>query len=216
VVFALTTGGQIYYLAGVYVCLLAAGAVSLEAWFREHRAWLRGLLAVTALFTAGTVVIVLPVLPVSDVAWTYSISAINGETIGWPQMVSTVRTVWLSLPPRQRAQAGIFTADYSEAGAINELGRDEGLPGAVSGQNTDWWWGPGNPHATTVVAVSPGPQDTTGYAAYLRQFFTSVRPVATVSNPAGVHNIEWHGQVFVCTGLRQPWGELWPRLRHYD
>jgi 4-amino-4-deoxy-L-arabinose transferase-like glycosyltransferase len=216
VVFALTTGGQIYYLAGAYVCLLAAGAVSLDSWFREHPARLRGLLAITALFTAASVVTLLPVLPAADVGWTYKTSAINGETIGWPQMVSTVRTVWLSLPPRQRAQAVIFTADYSEAGAINELGRGEGLPGAVSGQNTDWWWGPGNPHASTVVAVSPGPQNTTGYAAYLRQFFSSVRPVATLSNPYGMHNIEWHGQVYVCTGLRQPWGELWPRLRHYD
>jgi 4-amino-4-deoxy-L-arabinose transferase-like glycosyltransferase len=216
VVFALTTGGQIYYLAGVYVCLLAAGAVSLETWFRKRAGLLRGLLAITALFTAATVVTVLPVLPPADVAWTYKISAINGETIGWPQLVSTVRTVWLSLPPQQRAQAVIFTENYSEEGAISELGRGDGLPHAVGGQNTDWWWGPGNPHATTVVAVSSGPQDTTGYAAYLRQFFTSVRPVAVVSNPYGMHNIEWHGQVYVCTGLRQPWGQLWPRLRHYD
>jgi hypothetical protein len=216
VVFALTTGGQIYYLAGLYVSLFAAGAVSLEAWFGDRPAWRRTLLAITAVFTAVSVVSILPVLPPGDVAWTYKSSAISGETIGWPQLVSTVRTVWLSLPAQQRAQAVIFTADYSEAGAINELGRGEGLPTAVSGQNTDWWWGPGNPDATTVIAVSPGPRSTTGYGAYLRQYFASVRPVATLSNPYGMHNIEWGGQVFVCTGLRQPWGQLWPRLRHYD
>jgi len=219
VIFALTTGGHFYYLAGAYVCLLAAGAVSLEAWRGRRpggRPWWRGLMAVTALFTAVSAVSILPVLPPADVAWTYNTSAISGETIGWPQLVSTVRTVWFSLPAQQRAQAVIFTENYSEAGAINELGRADGLPDAVSGQNTDWWWGPGNPHATTVVAVTAGPQGSTGYAAYLRQFFTSVRPVATVSNPYGMHNIEWHGQVFVCTGLRQPWGQLWPQLRHYD
>jgi hypothetical protein len=50
----------------------------------------------------------------------------------------------------------IFTDDFGEAGAINELGRGQGLPTAVSGHDTEWWWGPGNPHATTVVAVTLG------------------------------------------------------------
>jgi hypothetical protein len=68
--------------------------------------------------------------------------------------------VWKSLPPRQRASAVIFTGDYGEAGAINELGRGTGLPAAVSGQNSEWWWGPGNPRATmwrskTRLGVSP-------------------------------------------------------------
>jgi hypothetical protein len=50
----------------------------------------------------------------------------------------------------------IYTANYGEAGAINELGRADGLPTAVSGHNTDWWWGPGNLRATTVIVVAPG------------------------------------------------------------
>ena len=56
------------------------------------------------------------------------------------------------------------------AGAINERGT--GLPTAVSGHNTYWWWRPGNPHATTVVAVARGPVN--GYAGYLRQNFAKV------------------------------------------
>jgi hypothetical protein len=110
----------------------------------------------------------------------------------------------------------IFTSNYGEASAINELGRGTGLPQAASGHNTYWWWGPGNPHSTTVVAVMPGPVDGTGDAAYLRQFFTSVRAVATLSNPYGMHNQEWDGHVYLCTGSRRPWGQMWPRLRHYD
>jgi hypothetical protein len=128
----------------------------------------------------------------------------------------TVDTVWTALPPRQRANAVIFTGNYGEAGAIDELGRGMGLPQAVSGHNTYWWWGPGNPHATTVVAVLPGPVDGTGFAAYLRAFFTGVRVAATLSNPYGIHNQEWGGHVYVCTGPRQPWRQLWPFLRHYS
>jgi 4-amino-4-deoxy-L-arabinose transferase-like glycosyltransferase len=216
VFFAVTTGSKIYYLAGAYIFLLAAGAVAIDGWLAARRGRLRGLLTATAITTAGALPIVLPVLPVSDIGWTYPINQELAESMGWPHLVGTVRTVWTSLPPAQRASAVIFTADYGEAGAINELGRGTGLPAAVSGHNTLWWWGPGNPRAATVVAVAPGPVDVTGYGGYLRQFFTSVRVAATLSNPYGIHNEEWHGHVYVCTGPRHPWGQMWPRLRHYS
>ena len=110
----------------------------------------------------------------------------------------------------------IFTAGYGEAAAINELGRGTGLPTAVSGDNSEWWWGPGNPHATTIVAVAPGPvDDGTGYGFYLLRFFTFVRVAVTLSNPYGLHNQEWGGHVYICTGPRQPWAQIWPQLRLY-
>jgi hypothetical protein len=118
------------------------------------------------------------------------------------------------VPPAQRAHAVIYTANYGEAGAINELGRADGLPTAVSGHNTEWWWGPGDPRATTVVAVVPG--DAPRYRALLSRFFTSVRPAATLSNPAGIRNQEWGGHVYLCTGPRSPWAQLWPQMRHYS
>ena len=86
----------------------------------------------------------------------------------------------------------------------------------MSGHNSEWWWGPGNPNATTVVAVAPGPTAAPDYASYLSRFFTSVHEVATLSNPYSVHNIESGGHVYICTGPRQPWHQLWPQLRHYD
>jgi 4-amino-4-deoxy-L-arabinose transferase-like glycosyltransferase len=189
-VFAVTTGAQVYYLGGVYVSLVAAGAVSVDGWLHERPARLRVLAAATVITTAVSALTVLPVLPAANVGWTYKLSAVSGESIGWPQLVSTVRTAWLAIPSGPRASAVIFTADYSEAAAINELGRGTGLPTAVSGHNTYWWWGPGHP--------------------------TSVRTVATLSNPYGIPNIEEGGHVYLCTGPRQPWGQMWARLRHYD
>ncbi len=216
VFFALTTGAKIYYLAGAYVYLLAAGAVAVDGWLAARRGRMRDLMLATAVSAAVALPLVLPVLPAAGIGWTYKVNQALAESIGWPQLTGTVRTVWASLPPSQRASAVIFTADYGEAGAINELGSRMGLPAAVSGHNTYWWWGPGNPRATTVVAVAPGPVNVTGYAAYLRQFFTGVRVAATLSNPYGIHNQEWGGHVYVCTGPRHPWAQLWPRLRHYD
>ena len=216
VFFALTTGAKIYYLAGAYVYLLAAGAASLDHRLGSSRARLARLLGFVALSTAVSLPLALPILPASDIGWTYKINSSLAEEVGWPEMVSSVSKVWHSLPLRQRSHAVLFTADYGEAGAINELGRSTGLPIAVSGHNSEWFWGPGNRDATTVVAVAPGPIDVTDYSSYLRQFFQHVRVVATLSNRAGLHNQEWHGHVYVCTDPKQPWWVTWPKLRHYD
>jgi hypothetical protein len=214
--FMLTTGGKIYYLAGSYVYLLGAGAVAIDGRLAARKGRLRGLLLATAVTTAAALPLVLPVLPAADVGWTQKVNPVLAESVGWPQLASAVRTVWFSLPAGQRASTVIFGSNYGEASAINVLGRGTGLPQATSAHNTYWWWGPGNPRATTVVAVMPGPANGGGDAAYLGRFFTSVRAVATLSNPYGLHNQEWHGHVYLCTGLRHPWGQIWPRLRQYS
>ena len=214
ILFAVSTGAKIYYLAGTYPYLLAVGFVAADGWLAARPGRVRNLMLATALTTVAALPIVLPVLPAADVGWTSTVNGDSAESIGWPQLVQTVQQVWLSLPPAQRAHAVIFTANYGEAGAINELGRADGLPTAVSKRNTDWWWGPGNPAATTVVAVAPG--DAPGYKDYLSRFFTSVRPVATLSNPAGIRNQEQGGHVYLCTGTALPWAQLWPLLRRYS
>ena len=40
-----------------------------------------------------------------------------------------------------------------------------------------------------------------------------MRVAAAISNSAGLHNQDWGGHVYVCTGLRHPWGAMWPMLR---
>jgi 4-amino-4-deoxy-L-arabinose transferase-like glycosyltransferase len=216
VLYAVTAGAKIYYLTGAYVYLLAAGAVAVDGWLYARPRRVRVLAVATTVTTALFAVLVLPVLPPTGIGPRHAMDQTVAETVGWPELVGTVDAVWTSLPPSQRADAVIFTADYSEAAAINELGRDAGLPTAVSGHNSEWWWGPGNLDATTVVAVAPGPDAAGDYAGYLSRFFTGVRAAATLSNPYGVDNLESGGHVYVCTGLREPWAQMWPRLRHYD
>jgi len=212
--FAITTGAKVYYLAGSYVYLLAAGAVALDGWLAAKPRRRPLLLAALAVSTLIALPIVLPVLPASSVRATYNLNQTAGESIGWSQLVASVHKVWSSLPLATRYHAEFFTANYGEAGAINELGR--GLPIAVSGHNNEWWWGPGNPNATTIVAVAPGPLDTTGYAGYLHTFCRHVRTVATLRNPYRIHNQEWHGHIYLCTGLSKSWSKLWPSLRNYS
>jgi hypothetical protein len=217
VLFAFTAGAKGYYLGAAYIYLLAAGAVAIDGWLQARPGRLRNLLLATAALTAVALPLGLPVLPPADLARTiYTSNETPLETIGWPQLVRTVNAVWKSLPPSQRASAVLYADNYGLAGALNELGRGTGLPTAVSRQNSDWWWGPGNPHATTIVAVGPGPAGGgTGYGAYLGQFFTHVRVAATISNPYGIHNQQWGGHVYICTGPREPWGQMWSLLREY-
>src|SRR5690348_15166954 len=114
VFFAVTTGGKIYYLAGAYIYLLAAGAVAIDGWLAARPGRLRRLLLGSALSVAIAVPIVLPVLPPGDVGWTQKVNPVLAESAGWPQLVSTVRTVWSSLPAGQRASAVIFASRSEE------------------------------------------------------------------------------------------------------
>lgn len=217
VFFGVTGGAHPYYVAGMYPVLLAAGAVALERRIIEHRARLRsyGLgMAVSALAAAP---VFLPVLPASATDVMRVLNPVSIETIGWDEFDATVARVWRSLPADERRHAVLFTASYGEAGAINELGRHRGLPLAVSGQNSFWWWGPGDPSATTVVVVTPNAEHGgTDFARELPRYFADIRPAARLRNRAGVHNEEMGGEVYVCRRLRRPWGETWRYLRHYD
>lgn len=157
----------------------------------------------------------LPVLPARLGAKFASINPVPAETIGWPEFVHTMATVWHSLPPAQRAGAVIFTSNYGEAGAIKELGGGDGLPIAVSGHNSEWFWGPGSAQATTVVAVFSSNATTQDVQSFTDQF-GHMRLAATIHNRLGVHNQEDGGHVYVCTGPFISWGARWPSLRHYD
>src|SRR5215472_527149 len=128
VFFALSTGGKIYYLGGAYIYLLAAGAVAIEGWLAARKARVRALLLATALTAALALPVVLPVLPARDPGGTEKINAVLAESVGWPQLVGSVRTVWFSLPAGQRANAVIFASNYGEASAINMLGQGTGMP----------------------------------------------------------------------------------------
>ena len=140
------SGAKIYYLGGAYVHLLAVGSVEAERrWGDAVRRW-RGLFAWAAVATIVALPMVLTVLPASDIGWVYKVNQSLAEEVGWPELVHSVQKVWFSLPRSVLSRAVIFTPDYGEAGAINELGRGSGLPTAVSGQNSEWFWGPGGPH----------------------------------------------------------------------
>lgn len=203
VVFVLT-GGKAYYVAPMYSALLAAGAV----WFEGLSGRARTVMGVSA--GVGILVgflVALPILPVER-SGSLDLTGELGETVGWPELIDQIGFAHEMIPPDDRAGAVVFTGSYGEAGAVDVLGPEAGLPPAFSGHNNYWLWGPPDQH---------GPIIALGYGgAQVKPICPDLVPVATLGNPYRVEN-EVAGQtLWLCT---QPTGQLadiWDDLRHFN
>jgi 4-amino-4-deoxy-L-arabinose transferase-like glycosyltransferase len=209
--------GRDYYLTPAYPMLLAAGAVWGERWLstlptaraRRVRGTTWRALAISGALVA---VVVLPIAP-KDSRWWKVADKLNGnwnEEIGWPEMVETVAHIRDSLPVAERARLGILAGDAGEAGAMNLYGPAYGLPKAISGSNSHWLRGYGDPPPQTVIAIG-FPRSVTEWA------FESCELAGQVNNPYGIKNsaVGDDTDIFVCRRLRQPWPEFWKQFRWY-
>jgi 4-amino-4-deoxy-L-arabinose transferase-like glycosyltransferase len=208
------TGAKSYYLAGAYFALFAAGGVWAERRLDRSEPP-RGLRGWIALMVAGALVAVplaLPVLPEHDLAKGPSEGNVNKDlsaTVGWPAFVGQLAAVAARLPPGERAHLVVFTGDYGAAGAVDRFGAAVGLPHAISGHNSYWWWGPADARdGATTIAVNLS-------SSYLRTIFESVTPAGTVATPGGVWSEERGDPIWICRGQRITWAAAWPAARHY-
>jgi hypothetical protein len=209
--------GRGYYMAPAYPMLLAAGAVleeravaSLTAgWARLVRGHTCGALAVGGVIA---IAVVLPIAPANS-PWWKVVNRINDdfrEEIGWPELVETIAGIHASLPAEERAHAGILAGNYGEAGAIDLYGPAHGLPKAISGVNSYWGRGYGDPPPRTLIVIGISRD-------FLERNFESCVLAGHVTNRYGVHNEETtrHPDLFVCRQLRQPWPAFWKEFRYY-
>jgi hypothetical protein len=201
VVFALT-GGKNYYLLGLLPALAAAGSVAVERqWSTNGVRRFTVAVAVTALFPLPALLPVLPAQTLGDTFWP-ALNEDQLETIGWPEVVSTVRGVVDDLP--DRAGAVVVTQNYGEAGALRWYG--VGLP-VHSGHNGFGDWGPPPQSAT-------GPVVWVGFAAPDDDQLVGCSRAATLRT--GVDNEEDGNGVWVCDGPAGSWAQAWHHLRHLD
>ncbi|HXY23159.1 MAG TPA: glycosyltransferase family 39 protein [Candidatus Acidoferrum sp.] len=209
--------GRGYYMLPGYPMLYAAGSVHGEQWLatiRRSSATIIRALAWTAL-SANVIVTMLFFMPVSRInsrLWNIE-NAGNGdlrEQLGWEELTQTTAQIRDTLSPDDRAHLGILAGNYGEAGAINLFGPRYGLPRAISGIDSFWQRGYGDPPPQTliVIGISRG---------YLDKHFTSCQLAGHTGNQFGVKNEETedHPDIFVCRGLLQPWPEFWKDFRYY-
>ena len=204
--------GRGYYLAAAYPMLYAGGAVWGEQRLASMgRGWAGAVRAAawTALVVdvALMAAIFLPVAP-ADSAWGKWMLRQNGdlhEEFGWQELVDTVAQIHRTAP-----QAAILALNYGEAGAIDLYGPRYGLSPAISGINSYWQRGYGNPPPETVIVVG-------ATSAWVARNFASCELAGHTGNRYGVENEETrdHPDIFVCRGLRQSWPEFWRTFRYF-
>ena len=204
--------GKVYYADGMAPAVLAAGSLAAERWIaRARRPRLRRGVVIAAPLV-GMAIILPAVLPIVPAGHVHDLPASSqhadiGDTLGWPQLTSTVAAQDAALVHAGQPPTSIFTGFYGEAAALDVLGSADRLPPVLSGHNAYWMWGPGRASDAVVLVV-----DALGQ---LRPDFASCRPLTTYYAPYHVHN-DWTGiQIGVCTGPMASWRTLWPHLRHY-
>jgi len=209
--------GRGYYMLPGYPMLYAAGSVFGEQWLASLRrsfALAIRALAWTAL-SANMILIMLLFMPVSRInsrLWNIE-NAVNGdlrEELGWEELTQTAAHIRDTLPADDRTNLGILAGNYGEAGAINLYGERYGLPRAISGINSFWARGYGDPPPQTLIVIGISRR-------YLDQHFASCQLAGHTGNQFGVKNEETedHPDIFVCRGLLQPWPEFWKDFRYY-
>jgi 4-amino-4-deoxy-L-arabinose transferase-like glycosyltransferase len=207
-VFTVVAAAQPHYPLVMLAVLYAVGCLPLSRWVGDH-AWRRAVVVgLIALNAVVSVVIALPVVPVTAVGATPlpDLSTLVADQVGWPRYVRQVASV------AARADdpgAVVITSNYGEAGAVARYGPALGLPAPYSGQN-DLGTRPGPPEGTrTVVFVG-------WQLAAASPLFATCTVQARLDNGVGVDNEEQGAPVAICRDPVLPWSRLWPQLAHLD
>jgi 4-amino-4-deoxy-L-arabinose transferase-like glycosyltransferase len=215
--FFLLAKGRGYYLMPAYTFLYAAGAVWGERWIsrlgsRQSRPIRAAVAAALAISIAGAAAVGLPLAPVPS-AWFRAADAMNitlRDEIGWQDLVSTLAQLRDSLPVESRANLGILAENYGEVGAINLYGPSRGLPRAISGVNSSWERGYGDPPPQTVLIV--------GFPRAFVEFnFESCRLAAQNTNSLGIVNEETteRRDIFLCGPPKSGWPKFWQTFQYF-
>jgi hypothetical protein len=218
-------GGKSYYPLPVYAIMMAAGGVACEQITEvASPRWLRPVFS-TLLIASGLIALPfgVPVLPV-DMFLRYSqilpygkavktewdayqaeLPQLYADMFGWDHTAQTVAQVYRGLPEPDRADCAILGGNYGESGAIDYYGPALGLPKAIGGHNSYFYWGPRGYSGSCVIIFGERSQK-------FITFFDDVQLAATITSPHAMPN-EQSVPVYVCRKPREPLSVLWPRFK---
>jgi hypothetical protein len=218
---------KFYFLSPAYPMLFASGALLIEKFIRlRNWNWLKptyaSILIISGFLSAP---LALPVLPVKafinysrpmggdagikqERHKTEELPQHFADRFGWENMVATVARVYHRLPPEEQSKAAIFTGNYGEAGAIDLFGGAYELPKAISGHNNYYLWGPGNASGEIVISIGISLEN-------LQRLFDEVAQ-ADIIRCKYCMPYENNLPVYVCRGIKIPFDQAWPYLKHFD
>jgi hypothetical protein len=201
----------VYYPARAYPVLFAAGVVAFQRFGeRENYAGLKLAYVVVPLVTgaaAGSYAY-FPIGPV-ECYLAYSRALHFGPPrIENHQMGLLPRIYAYNQPsPEDKQHCEIFGQNYGQAGAVDFFGTRMGLPGASSGHQSYFCWGPCNCTGDCMIVMGDSPNELS------TEFDTWVK-VATVCHPYSMPY--QHFDVYLWRRLRRPLTRVWPEPKNWD
>ena len=216
---------RVYYLFPAFPALFAGGAVWWEHLLAQPRwKWLK--FAYPILMLVGGAVLAplaIPVLPPEtyirytkalglnqpriETAKLGPLPQIFADQFGWDEMAAAVADVYNGLPPEVRARTAIFAQSYGQAGAVDLFGPKYGLPPAISGHQSYFFWGPHGYTGESMIVLDDKQED-------LEKLFASVRVAGRVYHPYSMPY--QHFDIFYCQGMHPPLEELWPQVKKWN
>jgi len=211
------TQGKGYYVGATYPMLAAGGAVWWEGRIaritsqRWVNAWRWITWSVLSAFAALLIATELPVAPLGS-AWWEVVSKSNNELkseVGWPELVQQVAKAYNTIPVSEKTHAAILAASSGEIGSIDLYGPAYGLPRVISGFDSYWQYGYGNPAPTTLLVI--------GFDGSFLANFQDCKLIAPISTPFNIQNEEAtsHSSIYLCHNLRQPWPQFWKTFQYF-
>lgn len=216
--------GRDYYLAAAYPPMLAAGAVAVERWLPGG--WARSVVyayvALAALLTGLAMPSILPILsPAGTEQYCRHMFLKRTEPenlqhtampdwiadqFGWRQPVEMVANYYYSLPSEERARTAILGNFYGQAGAVDYFGPALGLPQAISGHHSYWFWGSRGYTGESIIMMDPWPA--------LMKHCASAALVGKPETPWA--RPDEHPAIYHCRGLDFNLTTEWRVFRHFD
>ena len=182
--------------------------------FRNAAPGRTGLLyALVAVGGLAGILLIKPVAPINSALWKIT-SRINPEVVemvGWPDLAAQVAKIFQTLPASEKSQTVILAGNYGEAGAMDLYRQEYSLPPVISGADSFWYRGYGDPEPETVIVV--------GFElSYAEKLFGQCEYAGAVKNQYDVRNEEStrHTGLYVCRQPRHPWSEMWKDMKWFQ
>lgn len=216
---------KFYYLAPFYPLLFAPGAIALERGLTRP-VWSLLKPVVVGLLAIGGAIFAplgLPLLdPESFPAYAKRLGVSEpksekheeavlpqyfADMCGWQEMVDEVARAYNYISAEDREKCALFTQNYGQAGAIDLLGREYGLPKAISGHNNYWLWGPRDYTGEVVMVIGGNQED-------LEANFESVETIGLIMRSYSMP-YENNLPIYLCRNLKTPIKEFWARVKEF-
>lgn len=224
-VFFIVGQGKNYYLWPVYPILFAAGGTVVEQWTWGRARFLRPIYVAAMILGGGLLApMTLPVLSPEDfIRYQPALhlappeiehqrtgplhQQLYADMFGWDEMAREIGRAYSNLPPDIRGKTGIAARSFGEAGAVDFFGPKYGLPKAISGHQTYWFWGPRDYTGESLLFAGDS-------AERVRQLCKNVDMVGHVYHPYSRE--DEHFEVYWCHPLNGNLQEIWPHAKHFN